>query len=210
MTLTAEEQVLVVPTSRFHELGRFQGFCRDVDAYLPALLQADLLSYRPRSRMEQDPTFKQIIPYVLFRHVDRSGQAFLFQYRRGGGQGEVRLRARRSVGVGGHISSLDVRAGDAQNVYREGLARELSEEVRVGAPYVEQCVGLINDDQTPVGQVHLGIVHLCDIEAPSVSPAEEDMLEAGFMPVAALLAALDEFETWSQIALRALFSPRIF
>lgn len=206
MPAVAEERVLVVPTSRFHALGHFQGFSDDMGRYLPALLDGDDLSYRPRGEMEHDPSFKQLIPYVVFRHVDAAGAVTVFQYTRGGGQGEARLRAKRSVGVGGHIS-IDDHAPDAthHDVYREGLLRELAEEVIVDSPYRERCVGLINDDETPVGQVHLGVVHICDVDRPAVRGREADILDAGFRPVSKILADLDHFESWSQIVMRALF-----
>jgi len=206
MPAVAEERVLVVPTSRFHALGYFQGFSADMDRYLPALLEGDDLSYRPRGEMEHDPSFKQLIPYVLFRYTDSDGGQHLFQYTRGGGQGEIRLHAKRSVGVGGHISAED--QADRTNhhdVYRDGMLRELAEEVLIDSPYREQCVGLINDDETPVGQVHLGVVHLCDVARPAVRPREADILEAGFRPVGEILSTIDHFESWSQIAVQALF-----
>ena len=67
MSTVTQERVLVVPTSEFHALGHFQGFTGDIDTYLPALLESRQLSYRPRGEMEQNPDFKQLIPYVLFR-----------------------------------------------------------------------------------------------------------------------------------------------
>jgi predicted NUDIX family phosphoesterase len=212
MPAVAEERVLVVPTSRFHELGHFQGFSSDMDRYLPALLESDDLAYRARGEMEQDPSFKQLIPYVVFRYIDPQGVVHAFQYTRGGGQGEARLHAKRSVGVGGHISADDYdalsRADGAthHDVYREGMLRELAEEVIIDSPYSEMCVGLINDDETPVGQVHLGVVHLCDVERPAVRNRETDILDAGFRPVDKILADLDRFESWSQIVVRALFA----
>ncbi|RIK71999.1 MAG: phosphoesterase [Planctomycetota bacterium] len=206
MPAVAEELVLVVPTSRFHALGRFQGFSADTNRYLPALLQGDDLSYRPRGQMEQDPGFKQLIPYVVFRYTDSAGAEYLFQYTRGGGQGEKRLHAKRSIGVGGHISADDVGSLTCHHdVYREGMRRELAEEVIIDSPYNEQCVGLINDDETPVGQVHLGVVHVCDVLRPAVSPREADFLDAGFRPVNELLSGIEGFESWSQIVLAALF-----
>ena len=90
--------------------------------------------------------------------------------------------------------------------YAEGMRRELSEEVSVESPWTEHCVGLINDDETPVGQVHLGVVHLVDVEQPAVYPRESEIIDAGFRPVEELLADLSRFETWSQICLRALFT----
>jgi predicted NUDIX family phosphoesterase len=86
------------------------------------------------------------------------------------------------------------------------MRRELEEEVIIETAYDEQIVGLINDDLTPVGQVHLGVVHLCDVAEPLVRAREADVLEAGFRPVSEILSRMEEFETWSQIAVRALFA----
>jgi len=68
---------------------------------------------------------------------------------------------------------------------------------------------LINDDQTEVGKVHLGVVHVFRVEEPNIVPREADIVEAGFRPVEELLANLDQFESWSQICLEALFPPRV-
>lgn len=207
MTLTKvqTERVLVVPTELFHRLGHFQGFTPAVDRYLDDLLSPAHTSYRPRHEVEQDPSFKQLIPYVVFRHCPPGRSATVFQYTRGKGQGENRLHSKRSVGVGGHISADD--AADALAAYAEGMRRELDEEVIIDTPYRQRCVGLINDDQTEVGRVHLGVVHLLDVERPAVRPREADIVEADFRPVGELLGDLSRFETWSQICLQALFGP---
>jgi predicted NUDIX family phosphoesterase len=155
--------------------------------------------------MEDDSSFKQLIPYALFRWVDANGTVHLFDYLRGSGQGERRLHAKRSVGVGGHISSVDAMAGHTEHAYREGMRRELDEEVAIETAYTESIVGLINDDATPVGRVHLGVVHICDVERPGVRPREADILDGRFRPVSDILTRLDQFESWSEIAVRALF-----
>ncbi|MEX0586352.1 MAG: phosphoesterase [Pirellulales bacterium] len=204
MSTVATERVLVIPTSVFHRLGYFQGFSAEVERYLEELLSPEHTAYRPRGQMEIDPSFKQLIPYVIFRYVDEDGIVHVFQYTRGQGQGEDRLHRKRSIGIGGHISSID--AGEATiNPYDEGLRRELDEEVAVATRVRERCVGLINDDQTEVGRVHLGVVHIFEVDEPHVTSREPDLMDAAFLPVAQLLADLDEFETWSQICLRALF-----
>jgi predicted NUDIX family phosphoesterase len=202
MADVSTERVLVVPTKLLHELGYFQGFMPDVDNYLDRLLETDQTSYRPRHEMENDPSFKQLIPYVIFRHTDKSGAVSIFQYVRGKGQGEQRLHSKRSVGIGGHISSDDAQS---EQPYEEGMRRELNEEVIIETPYTQRCVGLINDDETEVGQVHLGVVHLFDVGRPAVRPRESDIMETGFRPVEELLQNLDGFETWSSISLQALF-----
>ena len=101
MSLVAEERILVVPTSLLHKLGYFQGFSRETGRYWPRLVEGDHVEYRARGEMEADPSFKQLIPYCLFRWTDANGDAHLFEYQRGSGQGEARLHAKHSVGVGG-------------------------------------------------------------------------------------------------------------
>jgi predicted NUDIX family phosphoesterase len=199
------ERVLVVPTELFHRLGHFQGFSPEVDRYLGELLSPAHMSYRPRGEVEGDPSFKQLIPYVIFRHVDAEGRVAVFQYTRGTGQGEDRLHSKQSVGIGGHISAVDAGANGDENPYEEGMRRELEEEVTIDSPYTTACVGLINDDQTEVGSVHLGVVHIFDVEQPSVRPNEAEIIDTRFRPVDEILADMSRFETWSEICMRALF-----
>ena len=96
-------------------------------------------------------------------------------------------------------------ATPATTSIRKGCAASWTKRVFIDTAYTERCVGLINDDETPVGQVHLGVVHLFDVEEPAVRPRETEILECGFVPVEELLADMSGFETWSQICLRALF-----
>lgn len=205
MSKTPAERVLVVPTEVFHRLGHFQGFSSDVDGYLEELLDPAHVSFRPRDEVEEDPSFKQLIPYVIFRHRDESGSETVFQYTRGTGQGEGRLHRKKSVGIGGHVSDSDVSDAPTNGVFEEGMRRELEEEVEIDTPYRSSCVGMINDDETPVGSVHLGMVYLFDVERPVVKPRESEIIECGFRPVGEILDDLDGFETWSQICMKAIF-----
>src|SRR5262249_21130856 len=146
-----------IPTAVFHEAGVFQGLTPRVADCLPRLLETRHLSYRPRAEVETDPTFKQIVPYVVLRCRDQ-----VFHYTRGKRATETRLQALRSLGVGGHINPDD--RSLFESPYREAMFREVAEEVEIQSAYTERCIGLINDDSTPVGQVHLGIVHVFDLE----------------------------------------------
>jgi predicted NUDIX family phosphoesterase len=191
------ERVLVVPTALFHQIGPFQGFSADVDRYLPRLLDPAHLSYRPRAEVEPDPSFKQLIPYVVLKCGEQ-----VFHYTRGRRGTESRLRDLRSIGVGGHISQDDRNLfGEA---YREGMLREVAEEVHLESAYAERCLGLINDDSNAVGQVHLGIVHVFELAEPKVRRREQALTRAGFAPLAELRGQRDEFETWSQVVLDVL------
>ena len=196
MTIGQEtiERVLVVPTFLFRDIGHFQGFHVDTGPYLDTLLDPAWTSYRPRDEIENDPEFKQLIPYCIFRH-----RHMVFHYRRGREQGEARLHSRRSIGVGGHICTLDQTTSGSP--YVEGMRREIAEEVYLDTTYNERCIGLINDDETEVGRVHLGIVHIFDLDEPKVRPREQSIKDSGFASPADLVSDRGSFETWSQICL---------
>ena len=197
MTDKYSERVLVVPTTVFHQAGAFQGFHADADRYLAHLLQPQHLSYRPRSEVEADPGFKQLVPYVVLRWQDQ-----VFHYRRGKQATETRLQALRSIGVGGHIRADDHSL--FENPYRQAMHREVSEEIYLECAYEDHCLGLINDDSTLVGRVHLGIVHVFSLSEPRVRRREQGLVQSGFAPLTVLLEERSEFETWSQIVLDVL------
>jgi predicted NUDIX family phosphoesterase len=196
MSQKHDERVLVVPSAELDRLGRFQGFSPEADRYLTGLLVPELMQYRPRSEVEEDPGFKQIIPYVVFRSGDS-----VFCYTRGKTQGEARLHRLRSLGVGGHVSEEDAQGGKTLDAYEAAMRREIEEEVQVASPGRARRVGLINDDDTAVGQVHLGVVHLFELEQPSVLAREDGLANAEFLSIAAIESMKHEFETWSQICI---------
>lgn len=200
----SEEHVLVVPASVIDAIGPLDGFESDSDKFLGPILSSDQLSYRPRSEMETDPSFKQLIPYVILQWTDESGAIQVFTYTRGGGGGEQRLHAKRSVGIGGHISQEDS-GGDHADAYRKGMERELAEEINLETAYTESTEGLIYDSASEVGRVHLGVVHRFVLETPDVSSNEADLAEGGFLSLDALFDDKDRLETWSRLALEGLY-----
>ena len=137
----------------------------------------------------------------------RSG-AKVFCYTRGKGQGEARLHRRRSLGVGGHVSEEDARGSKSYEAYEAAMRRELEEEVEIRSPGHSRRVGLINDDATPVGRVHLGVVHLFELDRPEVRPREEELAEAHFLGIDEIRSLREEFETWSQIVLDSFLGGR--
>ncbi len=208
-----DEKVLVVPTAVFHELGVFQGFSGDVEKYLPRLLDGRVMEFRLRAEVEKQPEWKQLIPYILFRWQDADGRTHIFRYTRGKGMGEGRLHLKHSVGVGGHISLEDAGGAAAQNglvtdaaaVYRAGMKREWEEEVEIQTEILaEKIIGLINDDATEVGSVHLGVVHVVDVAEPKVMSREDDIIDSGFILFENITDNMDNFESWSQIALKSM------
>lgn len=201
MTSKDDEQVLVVPASLIEGIGRIDGFTRDVDRYLPAILDSQNQSFIARRYCETDPSFKQLIPYVILQ--TRDSVTSLFRYTRGQGQTEKRLHAKQSIGIGGHIAIEDC---SGQDLYRTGMLRELHEEMVLPDQFEDNIVGLIYDDSNAVGTVHLGIVHQIIIEGSGVRPREDELIEAGFYSLAQISEEFDRLETWSQLAFNALYS----
>ena len=174
----------------------------EVSRLLQNILYPANLFYLERDVAETDERFKQLIPYIIIKAGDN-----VFRYRRSKKGGEGRLHGLYSIGVGGHINPVDEQA-IIQDTYETALRRELSEEIELqgNGTYSIKTLGCIYDSSTPVGRVHFGIVHLLkldhyDFDVKTKDPA---LTDGGFMPVAYLKNHLDEFESWSAIALEHL------
>ncbi len=194
------EHVLVIPRSLFDQLGSFQGFQPEVARYLGAMLAPGANFFMERPAAELDPTHKQLIPYSLFHHAGR-----YLCYTRGGASGEKRLVAKRSVGIGGHINPVDeAQDGLGETLYYNGVEREIAEELVIAGGHEQRVIGLINDDSNEVGSVHLGVVHVFDLDSDEVRSNEEAIQDLAFVPLERLAAQKEELESWSRICIEHL------
>jgi predicted NUDIX family phosphoesterase len=154
----------------------------------------------PRRKAEKDPSFKQLIPYVL---ISCNGK--YLTYVRGRRAGETRLVGNRSIGIGGHINPVDNEMPlfdtDYRRLYYNAVEREVAEEVSIEASHTDSIVALLNDDTTEVGSVHLGVVHHWHLDSPSVSKREQMITQMKFMTPPQLQEVRDSMETWSQFCL---------
>ena len=194
-----DELVLVVPTAAVvAELGGGTAWhgLRDVPAAATAGVLGSHGVFKPRSLMEVDPTWKQVIPYSVLR----DGSSWFLMKRTKAG-GDARLHDRYSIGVGGHVNPED---GGLDGDLTTALAREWHEELDVGFVPEFRLVGLLNDDTTPVGAVHLGLVYVGDAAGRPVAIRETDKLSGWFVPSSEVAAVADRLETWSRIAFEVL------
>jgi predicted NUDIX family phosphoesterase len=195
-----DENVLVVRRSLFDELGSFHGLNFEPEKYLGALLSRGNNFFLPRAQAENDPAYKQIIPYALIAHEDT-----VLHYVRGKKAGEQRLVAKGSIGIGGHMNDTDesLFAWDEQ-AYRAGVEREVNEEIKIDSPFDDRIVALLNDDTTEVGRVHLGIVHVFRLAEPKAQKREAMITNLAFLNREQLTAIRDNLETWSQLCVDSL------
>ncbi|MEE2808928.1 MAG: hypothetical protein VYB73_06410 [Verrucomicrobiota bacterium] len=192
-----DENVLVIPRKLFDEIGSFQGIDFNISKYLPTFLQPSNNFFLPRESAEDDPQYKQIIPYALFRYKDT-----LLRYVRGKKSGEQRLASKSSVGIGGHINQDDAEQSSLErDTYMTGVDREINEELELNCNYTQKAVALINDDSNDVGQVHIGVVHLFELDGNDLRPGETNIQDLQFLNKDNLIAERETLETWSQICL---------
>jgi len=188
------EQVMVVERERIASLlvnrGLLQG--EPADEIFEVILDAHFFMDRPTA--EVSPQYKQIIPYVVIRH---DPSYFLLQ--RTPKQTETRLHHKLSIGIGGHINP------DTPDVM-DGLQKELEEEVGVSGDYDLTFAGVLNDDTTDVGSVHLGLVYLLDAHEQNVTIRETDKMTGRWANVTELASARDAMESWSEIVYDALIA----
>lgn len=195
-----EEMILVVRRETVEKLGMWQGLNFDVARYLPVLLARENNFFKARSAAETDPAFKQIIPYVLLVHGGK-----VLHYVRGKKSGEQRLVSKGSIGIGGHMNDEDegLFALD-EAAYLEGVRREVCEELKIGTKFKNRVVALLNDDSNEVGKVHLGVVHVFDLEEPTVEKNEAMITNLAFLSPEELRERRNLLESWSQICLDGL------
>src|SRR6266581_5618188 len=196
--MAAEERVLCFERKLLEDLGMFQGLSLEVAKYFPTVTSPSHFVYLNRSEAEKDRRYKQLIPYVLLICNDR-----LLRYRRGRGGEETRLRGLYSIGIGGHISEEDHVLFSKDFGYKEGMLREVREEVAI-EQVKEATVAMINDDSTEVGYVHFGIVHIMQVASETVAGRRNGIVNPEFIPITKALEEASSYESWSRLCLENL------
>ena len=188
--MTGSEQVLCVRREDMFPDGAWNGFVStDLERHQKVIRERH--SFRPRSEVEDDPSYQQIIPYVVFRH---DGHYFLTHRLRA--SSEKRLRKQYSLGIGGHINPGDLMGGDP---VLDGLKREWREEVVYDGRFEAKLIGLLNEDSSPVSKVHLGVVFLLDGDSPNIAIRETNKLAGELLTLDEMRIYYLGMESWSQI-----------
>ncbi|MFN8620509.1 MAG: NUDIX hydrolase [Chloroflexota bacterium] len=187
-----DELVLGVPRDRLMPDGPWRGVLHgDLAPYLERIVRYG--THRRRGDCETDPTWKQVIPYLVV--LDR-GALFLMKRTRAGS--DERLHERWSIGVGGHVNPDD---GGVDG----GIAREWAEELVADWVPEPRLIGLLNDDTDPVGAVHIGLVYRVEAAGRPVAVRETHKLDGAFVSPIDALRVYDRMETWSSLVYDHLF-----
>ena len=201
-----EELVLVYPTDQLWKIITYKkkGLIRGNSEVLKRIVQNGL--FLRRSELEEDPSFKQIIPYAIISNKEpersevRQSQSY-YLFRRKSRQAEKRLHNKFSLGVGGHMNPGDSMESEEQYLIDE-LKRELYEEVKLlNGCLIEEIefIGFINDDTIPVGRVHIGLLYNIHVSNKEVYINETDKMTADWIDKPNLAEFYEGMETWSKI-----------
>jgi predicted NUDIX family phosphoesterase len=185
------EQVLVIPRASIMGDPGWLGVRSDrLDGFEELVAREG--RFHPRAEAEVDRNLKQVIPYLVLRDGPR-----YFLMRRTKAGGDARLHDRFSIGVGGHLNPGD---GDLAG----GLRREWREELRTDFDPEFELIGLLNDDTTDVGSVHLGAVYVAESGGLPVAIRETEKLSGGFATPDEVAEVADRMETWSSLVFEHL------
>ena len=193
-----DEQILVVNRKVLfnNEENHFYGFIEKNDEKTEEIISTfESYEVKRRGDMEEDSNYKQLIGYVLLKD-EVTGKVLV--YKRLVGGGEARLHGKASVGIGGHMNEVEGKT--IFEMLKINAARELNEEVGVSeedALNNLHFIGLINDDKTEVGQVHVGVVYECKVDKQLVEVKEDDTLVIKWM-TGEEAKAEENYETWSE------------
>jgi len=191
----ATEQVLVVRREDIFPDGAWHGFVTDdLERHQRVIRESHF--FKPRAEVENDSSFQQVIPYVVFRHGDR----YLLTHRLRASS-EKRLRKQYSLGVGGHIIPGDLQGGDP---ILDGLKREWAEEVIYDGRFEAKLLGLLNEESSPVSKVHLGVVFLVEGDSPNIQIRETNKLAGDLLTLDEMRIHFLEMESWSQLVYERL------
>lgn len=193
-----EELVFAIPTHKLWKLITYEekGLIKGNSNVLNRIVQNGL--FRKRSELEEDPSFKQIIPYAII-----SNKESFYVFRRISGQTEKRLHNKLHLGVGGHMNPGSSKEPGEQYLINE-LKREFFEEVKLlNGCLIEdiEFIGFINDESISVGRVHIGLLYNIRVSSKYVVINETDKMSADWIDKRELIEYYDEMETWTKIAI---------
>ncbi len=196
--MNPNELVLVVKNETIFKDGVWQGLKTDNLAYYLDLIKNNL-EFKKRGEVEEDNSFQQIIPYILFNFKDKY---FIYQYL--AKAGEQRLRNDYMLGVAGHINPVD---NEKENTIEAGMIREWEEEVDFKGNLLEKkLIGILNDDSRPVEAVHLGLVYLFKGDSAEIVVKEKETIKGEMMTLPEIALCMEKSGGWAPIIFKEYLS----
>ena len=195
-----DEQILVVQRAHlFPNTAVIHGFVplSSFDEYMTRI--TNYQEFLWRSSMEENPLYKQIIPYMIFTH---NNKFFLMRRRHDGNAKELRNKV--TLGIGGHLRKEDTLLS---NSIAEWGKREFEEEISYQGSYKIRPLGLVNDEESMIGKVHAGFVFLLEGDSSTIQ-IKSEFKEGALLSLEECLTYYDQMELWSKFAINYMIQAR--
>ncbi len=191
-----KEDILVVEANTLKEFINGKPGLKDAnEKMLFGIIEKNGL-FKDRDTVEVDPYYKQIIPYIAMINDKNE----ILTLKRLTTQSEKRLHNKISLGVGGHVNNED--SETPLEAFKKGMQREIDEEVKVKLMETPEFLGVIYDNTTSVGQVHLGMAYKVKIDFFGIN--EKDKFEYSWKTPDELANEIEAMENWSKFILNKL------
>lgn len=189
-----DKEILCIKKDVFFRDGKWTGFQqKDKEALYKRLL--DDSEFRLRATLEDDKAYLQVIPQVILRY---NNTYFLHKQV---DRNEKRLNSLCPLLLGGHVSEIELDKASKEDYIQQALNREVAEEVTMNASITKRSfIGFIYLDDNDVNSVHVGVIHIFDVDGNDVKVREEGLETIGWVDVPYLKAHLEELTYWSRIA----------
>lgn len=192
------ETILAVSQSGLGALLQRDGFHSMNADQIASLFAGIGLWLGPREQLENNPVFRQIIPYTVIL----AGRKVL-AYTRAGAGSERRLHGRRSLGIGGHVDLRDlVHVGgriDVLATMHDAATREVREEIGDIGIFKREWLGILLDDASEVGRVHVGVACIWSVDAASGVSTDLTVECVSFADAEELNIRDPNWERWSSM-----------
>ena len=195
-----DEQIIVVPREKLFENETLTFNWNNSDKKIVEKIFKNIFnnfSIMRRWDAEENPNFKQPIPYLIVRKWEE-----IYLYERLTEWWENRLHNKLSIWVWWHMNKTNHETFD--EILNDNLTRELEEELDIKATKKElKTIWLINDDNNEVWKVHIWILLILDLDLKArVEVKETDQLLWRWISIEELKKEkiYSRLESWSQIA----------
>ena len=189
------QEIMVLPRERFRGLEGFVPWSQASNLIASA---AKCVSWMPRADAEISEQLVQPIPCAIFR--DSSGRYCVFRQAR---QLRSDLSRRVSFVVGGHIDRSCTNKS-IDDVFKDTVTREISEEIGVELDCPLNPIGLVIDSSSMMASRHIGFVYEAIVDKEIKSSVADEFsvgskYNGQFFSIESLSMFRSKLDPWSFI-----------
>ena len=187
-----QQKIMCIKSNILFKKGKWNAMqLKNLDYYYKLLCEKS--QFRKRQDLEDDTSYKQIIPQVILEHDNT-----YFLHRQVSAN-EKRLNSFCPLPLGGHVEQFD--QNKKNDIIQTALLRELHEEVNLKSKIIDKkFIGLVYlEDENPVNHVHVGLLYIFKLDGTDVEMNEDSLEKIGWVTPDYLIKNITDLTYWSRI-----------